>query len=44
MSPREGGQPLPGCSLRARIWENNALFETNAVTGAAAPLDDVEYL
>src|SRR5204862_5433147 len=30
----EGGQPLPGCSLRARIWENNALFETNAVTGA----------
>ncbi len=29
----EAGQPLAGYSLRARIWENGALFETNAVTG-----------
>lgn len=29
----EAGQPLAGYSLRARIWENNALYETNAVTG-----------
>src|SRR5260221_437114 len=28
----EAGQPLAGYSLRARIWENDALFETNAVT------------
>jgi hypothetical protein len=30
----EAGIPLDGYSLRARITENNALFETNLVTGA----------
>ena len=28
----EAGQPLAGCALRARLWENNARFETNLVT------------
>src|SRR6266550_1534978 len=30
----EAGEPLAGYSLRARIWENNVMFETNAVTGS----------